>query len=141
VLIRRELLEAFNLVCNELKLTQQECFLTLLKLFAIVGSSFGGEKVEKVSNKLKESLKSEFSNKEVAGWLEGLDKEVFPSVKGLVEKHKEVLKENEVLKNAFKELDSILDEALDILFDYDEVSWVKLDDRRDEVKKRVEKML
>jgi len=39
----------------------------LLKLFAIVGSSFGGERVKEVPNKLKENLKSEFSNKEVVG--------------------------------------------------------------------------
>jgi len=47
-----------------------------------------------------------------------------------------VLKENDLFRTVAKELDSILDEALDILFDCDEDSWVKLDDRRDEVKKK-----
>jgi len=39
------------------------------------------------------------------------------------------------LRTVAKELDSVLEEALNRLFGCDEVSWVKLDDRRDEVKK------
>jgi len=64
VLIRRELLKAFNIVCNELKLTQQECFLMLLKLFAIVGSSFSGGGVKEIPNNSREGLRSRLTSTE-----------------------------------------------------------------------------
>jgi len=58
------------------------------------------------------------------------------SMSKLMEEQRRVLKENDLLRTVAKELDPSLEEALDILFDCDEDSWVKLDDRRDEVKKK-----